>query len=241
MVRDPLPVVLWSEIDRMVGAEGVIGERPIAWVDKASRLSTLWLGVYVMLFLTMLINGLLWLLGYLASDVASERLNGGGGLVLAATLVVSNLLIHEAGHVLALRWCGRRPDKVGFKMNYWVMPAFFVRINQVSLLPRRERLLCHSAGLFANLIAVNLVVLCQEVLGLGEEGRYGTALVMIFVATNLLPLWNADGQRTLLACFDLEEVEGWSDAPKPILVLRIVSLGVLAYIIIFVVVSFLWR
>jgi len=23
MVRDPLPVVLWSEIDRMVGAEGV--------------------------------------------------------------------------------------------------------------------------------------------------------------------------------------------------------------------------
>ena len=172
MVRDPLPVVLWSEIDRMVGAEGVIGERPIAWVDKASRLSTLWLGVYVMLFLTMLINGLLWLLGYLASDVASERLNGGGGLVLAATLVVSNLLIHEAGHVLALRWCGRRPDKVGFKMNYWVMPAFFVRMNQVSLLPRRERLLCHSAGLFANLIAVNLLVVCQEVLGLGEEGTF---------------------------------------------------------------------
>ena len=37
------------------------------------------------------------------------------------------------------------------------------------------------------------------------------------------------------------EGEGWSDAPKPILVLRIVSLGVLAYIVIFVVVSFLWR
>ena len=103
MVRDPLPVVLWSEIDRMVGAEGVIGERPIAWVDKTSRLSTLWLGVYVMLFLTMLINGLLWLLGYHASDVTSERLNGGGGLVLAATLVVSNLLIHEAGHVAMVR------------------------------------------------------------------------------------------------------------------------------------------
>ena len=46
MVRDPLPVVLWSEIDRMVGAEGVIGERPVAWVDKASRLSTLSMGCY---------------------------------------------------------------------------------------------------------------------------------------------------------------------------------------------------
>ena len=37
MVRDPLPVVLWSEIDRMVGAEGVNCLKMALPIDRQLR------------------------------------------------------------------------------------------------------------------------------------------------------------------------------------------------------------
>ena len=38
--------------------------------------------------------------------------------------MIFSVTLHEGAHVMALRICGRKPDKIGIKMNYLIFPAF---------------------------------------------------------------------------------------------------------------------
>lgn len=62
--------------------------------------------------------------------------------------MIFSVTLHEGAHVVALRICGRKPDKIGLKMNYLIFPAFYVRMNQVLLLPVSDKVLVHIAGIW---------------------------------------------------------------------------------------------
>lgn len=97
--------------------------------------------VYCFLFCVMLVFDYVWFFTY----VPSQNFSSNVGWLLAIFLV-ANVVLHEFSHVLAMRLCGRNVDKIGFKLNYKVLPAFYVRMNQVILLGRLEKIFVMLLG-----------------------------------------------------------------------------------------------
>ena len=40
-----------------------------------------------------------------------------------------NIFIHELGHIKSLNYIGKKHQKIGFKMNYYIFPAIYVEMN----------------------------------------------------------------------------------------------------------------
>lgn len=133
--------------------------------------------------------------------------------------------LHEAAHVVALRVFGRRIDGVGFKMNHWVFPAFYVRMNQSRLIGRPEQVVVHGAGAAANL-AMNALLLAVNALWLGWDVLTSCAhFVFVSIAWNLVPVLGSDGYRILLAVTGTQAARSLRNNPVWLIALKIVSVG----------------
>lgn len=158
------------------------------------------------LFLACLI-GFLVLNAILALTVPEGRFSPSAFVMLVPYLVVS-VAIHEAAHITALRALGRPIDGMGFKLNYGVFPAFYVRMNQSLLLARHEKVVVHGVGLLVNLI-INAALLALNWMWWHSTS---VALVLLFVAgtlsTNAVPALKSDGYRILLALTGVDDVRG---------------------------------
>lgn len=91
-----------------------------------------------------------------------------GALFLLMGYSTVQILLHEFAHYSVFRMMGRRPDKVGFKLNYYVFPAFYVRMNDCHLLARRDRYVVHAAGVFINAI---VTLIAFGILRLSDGGQ----------------------------------------------------------------------
>lgn len=149
-----------------------------------------------------------------------------GWWVVAGYIAVHTVL-HEGAHLAALRSMGRRADKVGFKLNYWVFPAFYVRMNDVHLLTRRDRVVVHSAGLLVNGV-INLVVVAACANGRAPTLAFATLVFTPGLVANSLPLLRSDGHKTLLAALDINERRRVRDNPLLVRVLHAASWAVAA-------------
>ena len=119
--------------------------------------------------------------------------------VATAVYLVLSVVIHEGAHILALRGFGRSVDRVGFKLNHRVFPAFYVRMNQSLLLSRQEQIVVHAAGVLGNLAANALVLTTNALTVQSAAIEVAAHLVFIAVAWNVAPILNSDGYRVLLA------------------------------------------
>jgi putative peptide zinc metalloprotease protein len=141
-------------------------------------------------------------------------------MVPALYLLVS-IVLHEAAHIGALRLCGRRIDRIGFKMNYWVFPAVYVRMNQSLLLGRSEQAVIHLAGVTSNLAVnatlglLNLLVIHSDSLAIGVH------VVFVAVIWNLAPILGSDGYRTLLAATGIPAARRLRENPPWLIALRL--------------------
>ena len=88
---------------------------------------------------------------------------------------LGQLAVHELAHVWALRFFGKRPDRFGFKLNYWVFPAFYVRMNDTHLLTQQEKIVVHSAGLFVNGVCGVLMIGMVGILNWGSAAMFAVA------------------------------------------------------------------
>lgn len=144
-------------------------------------------------------------------------------MITAAVYLAVSIGLHEGSHVLALRAFGRSFDKIGFKLNHWVFPAFYVRMNQTLLLSRQEQVCVHAAGLLVNL-AVNAAVLaCNSWVGQSPALDFAAGAVFIAAAWNAVPFLNSDGYRVLLSVIGTDTTRELRANPPWLVSLKVVG------------------
>ena len=125
-----------------------------------------------------------------------SRLPAYGLHALTIFLAMTALLIfHELGHAAACRRVGIRADALGVGF-YLFMPAYFTRISLVKILPRRERIMVFTAGVYVQALAS--IGLCAAAAILDQKVLLEIAtLNNLTILINLMPVMRFDGYRIL--------------------------------------------
>lgn len=198
----PRTVVRDRSSGRVFEVDSAAVPADLEWQTAGPRCSSTLLRWLVALLLVGLVGGIS-LVGPLAADVALAASTASQWWLVVVYVVVQTAL-HETCHVVALRINGRRPDKVGVKLNFAVFPAVYVRMNDVHLLHRNDKIVVHTAGLLVNGI-VNLILLLACLAGFVPELALAVVLYTPGLLANSLPLLRSDGHKTLLAALGINE------------------------------------
>lgn len=105
------------------------------------------------------------------------------------------ILVHEAGHALAIRHANRRVLAFGFQL-YLGHPAFFIDSADILMAPPRDRIRNAWAGPYSGFIiagACSLVAFLAPSLGAAPFLYQFAALTYIVVGLNLTPFLELDG------------------------------------------------
>jgi putative peptide zinc metalloprotease protein len=149
-------------------------------------------------------------------------------LGIAAALLVANVIAHEYAHIVALRAFGRRIDRVGFKLNYWIFPAVYVRMSQSLLLTRPEQIIVHVAGIGVNVLVTTTLFIANALWFHSDALLFAINVVFFAVCWNAVPILNSDGYRVLLAAAGTDVALGTRRNPWWINVIRLVGVIVAA-------------
>ncbi|MDK8642670.1 peptidase [Niallia taxi] len=136
-----------------------------------------------------------------------------------------NIVLHEMGHIYSLRFFGKNYDRLGFKLNFYVFPAFYVQLNETYILSRNEKIIVHLFGLFINYLGINILEIVNH-FTISSEAL--TLAFMFFSSTliwNVIPILNSDGYKVLLAFLNLDEYSSFKT--NHWIVLSIQSIGII--------------
>lgn len=137
--------------------------------------------------------------------------------------IVLSVVIHEFAHLAALRFLGRRHDKVGFRMHYVILPAFYVRMNQSVLLFRDEKIFVHAAGIWVNLFINAVLIIANAVFFRSPDLEMALIFAIITLGCNAAPVLNSDGYRVLLALAGINEMKDRRQNPFWIRCVKVTS------------------
>lgn len=148
-------------------------------------------------------------------------------ILLIMVLYLSiNILLHELGHIYALKFFGRKIDKVGFRLNFYVFPSFYVQMNETYMLSRIDKIIVHSFGLFVNFIFINFIQLVNACF----FDNYSLTLAYLFffstMVWNLIPILNSDGYKIMLAALSLDEFNNFTKNHWIILIFQIIGITI---------------
>lgn len=145
-------------------------------------------------------------------------------IVVLFIYFLSNIIIHELGHIYSLKFFGRKFDKVGFRFNFYVFPAFYVQMNETYMLSRRDKIFVHSFGLFLNLLIINFI----EFINIIIFNNHNLTLAFMFFSTtvlwNIVPILNSDGYKILLSILHLDEYKKHTTNHWLVLILQLIGL-----------------
>lgn len=129
------------------------------------------------------------------STVTAWRVPVAASVLLVTTAVI---VLHEYGHGVACAVYGGRPQEMGILWRFPIV-APYCKVDDVMVLPRRQRVMVSFAGIYVNLLAL---VPYAALWGLAPPGSFpravgaGLLLVGIFAAlVNLVPVFFLDGHR----------------------------------------------
>ena len=114
----------------------------------------------------------------------------------ASFVLLINIVIHELGHILFLKWFNRDSKfKVGFKLVF-IYPAFYVDTSYSYFLPQYKRAAVYMAGNTMNCIFVlgiiiflpNMLLYCY--------------LIVSNILINFLPIVKSDGYYAFITFFN---------------------------------------
>lgn len=157
-------------------------------------------------------------LGTQEEEVTTSRF-----LVWFVPYMVISVVLHEGAHIGMLRVCGKRIDKIGFKLNYIIFPAFYVRMNQTVLLPMADRIMVHVAGIWMNLTLNCCVYILNRLIINSNDLSYSLKFATIALAANALPILNSDGYRCLLAWANVNEYLDGRRNPRWVSVIKAIG------------------
>ncbi|MCY9424723.1 peptidase [Bacillus spizizenii] len=145
--------------------------------------------------------------------------------IIIASYFIMNIVLHEMGHIYSLKFFGKNFDKFGFKLNFYVFPAFYVQLNETYMLSRNEKIIVHLFGLFINYFIINIL----EIINLFTiSSEPLTMAFMLFSSTllwNLVPILNSDGYKILLAFLSLDEYSRFKTNHWLVLTIQIIGVG----------------
>lgn len=145
--------------------------------------------------------------------------------IIIAIYFIMNIVLHEMGHIYSLKFFGKNFDKVGFKLNFYVFPAFYVQLNETYMLSRNEKIIVHLFGLFINYFIINILEIIN-LFTISSESL--TMAFMLFSSTllwNLVPILNSDGYKILLAFLSLDEYSRFKTNHWLVLTIQIIGVG----------------
>lgn len=146
--------------------------------------------------------------------------------VIVVIYFIVNVVLHEMGHILSLKFFGKNFNKVGFKLNYYVFLSFYVQMNDTYMLSRNEKIIVHLFGLSTNFLVINTLEIINQ-LTISSEPL--TKAFMFFSATlfwNLVPILNSDGYKILLAFLGLDEYCQVKTNHWLVLTIQIIGIGI---------------
>lgn len=119
--------------------------------------------------------------------------------IISLIYTLVNVIIHEGAHISSLKFFNKKIDKIGIKMNY-IFPSVYVRMNDVYMLTRTEKIIVHSAGIYANLLLNSIIMLMAHVFSIDILFIAGQ-LFIFGIIMNTVPVLNSDGYKVMLAIF----------------------------------------
>lgn len=131
------------------------------------------------------------------------------------------ITLHELGHYVACRCFGRKPERIGFKLNY-VFPAIYIRMNEVYFLDKIEKLYVHSAGLMCSLLINSTLFIIAYFKG-ATLWLCVAAYTCLDIFMNMIPLLNSDGYKILITLLNVNEKKNIKYSSKVIILFRIAN------------------
>ncbi|PNZ60042.1 peptidase, partial [Staphylococcus condimenti] len=147
-------------------------------------------------------------------------------LLFVILYFLMNIIFHELGHIYSLKFFGRKIDKVGFKLNFYVFPAFYVQMNETYMLSQIDKIIVHSFGLFVNFALINFIQLLNILI---INNISLTLSYMLFSSTmiwNLVPMLNSDGYKIMLALLSLDEFSNFTKNHWLVLIFQIIGVSI---------------
>lgn len=205
----------------------------VLWENYKSKISNKFFIFYVISFILLLVLNISFYIFFY------QKINFDKGqfILCFITYIFFNILLHELAHVISLISFNKKIDKIGFKFNY-IFPAFYVRMNDVYMLTRKEKILVHSSGLYINLL-LNLILIC-----ISYEFKINMLLVAckfyIFgIIMNTIPILNSDGYKVLISIFMYNEKKEKIDNSIYIKIFSYLNLGLAGVYLIKLIFDFL--
>lgn len=128
----------------------------IIWVKHKSKLSPIVLCCYFFIFFLLFLLNVFLL--FKSNNFTITTKNNVAYIVLTILYMCFNGVLHEIGHMFAMKFLGRKPGKIWVKFNY-IFPSVYVNVNESYLLTKSEKIVVHSAGIFFNLF-FNTILFC---------------------------------------------------------------------------------
>ncbi|OKL46232.1 site-2 protease family protein [Boudabousia marimammalium] len=201
-------------------------------VDVIARFSTVFAWGTVISGILLLITNMVFSFFGQTTDV-SHRFP-----LLFTIYIIASVFIHECAHIFALKICGQTFDKVGFKLHYGILPAFYVRMNKSNLLLWTDKVVVHCAGIWINL-AINVVLFVLNYrFWQSADINVSLEFAVVTLMANALPVLSSDGFRVLLALSKVNEFRERTRNPKWIRAIRILSWVIVTIYGIYMVISF---
>lgn len=171
----------------------------ILWENYNSKINNKFFVFYVISFILLLVLNIIF---YIFSN-AKINFNNGKFIFVLIIYVFINILLHESSHIISLMVLKRKIDKIGFKFNY-VFPAFYVRMNDVYMLTRKEKIFVHSSGLYINLLVNSILIYISYYLKINVL-LIACQFFVFGIIMNTIPILNSDGYKVLLSIFMYNE------------------------------------
>lgn len=98
----------------------------------------------------------------------------------AILFLVVNLIVHEIGHAVTLKYFGKSRGKYRFKISF-IFPTICVDTSELYLLPKFEKICVCYAGIMNN------IILCGMIIIFSPNYSYLIVCVVPLILFNLLP------------------------------------------------------
>lgn len=193
------------------------------FVSYPEKINIITFCFYVFFNIIMIISNNIYIL-YLQKQVIPSFNNT---TVFVIVLYFSiNILLHELGHIYSLKFFGRKIDRFGFRLNFYVFPSFYVQMNETYMLSRIDKIIVHSFGLFVNFTLINFVQLVNILV---FDSYSLTLAYLLFSSTmvwNLVPVLNSDGYKIILASLSLDEFSNFTKNHWLVLIFQIIGITI---------------
>ncbi|TDM28785.1 peptidase [Macrococcoides caseolyticum] len=141
-----------------------------------------------------------------------------------ASYFIINLILHELSHILSLKLCGKKFNKVGIKLNYYIFPSFYVQMNEIYMLSKNEKIFVHISGILTNLIFMTFIQYVNIRWINDEALTRGYMYFMLDMVWNIAPFLNSDGYKTLITLLDMDEFTDRKENSKFIKIIQLLSI-----------------